>query len=61
MYDPARESLPSIGRLWPRNDDDDNEVSNIIKVKLKSYHLSGVSQLRLILTQPEYEHLLISR
>ena len=62
MYDPARESLPSIGRLWPRNDDDDeNEVSNIIKVKLQSYHLSGVSQLRLILMQHECEPLLISR
>ena len=61
MYDPARESLPSIGRLWPRNDYDDNEVTNIIKVKLQSYHLSGVSQLRLILMQHECEPLLISR
>ena len=61
MYDLARESLPPIGRLWPIDDDDDDKVSNMIKIKSQSYHLSGVSQLRLILTQHEYEHLLISR
>ena len=43
------------------DDDDDDKVSNMIKIESQSYHLSGVSQLRLILTQPEYEHLLISR
>ena len=45
----------------PNDDDDDDKVSKMIKIKSQSYHLSGVSQLRLILTQPEYEHLLISR